>query len=80
MFLCFIIVSRSHIASDKKHKWTVGQYKRTKGVTMSSEPKFEITYFGTKTERLALLKGKDFADQLDRLKRAIEYMLEKMHG
>jgi hypothetical protein len=76
MDLCFTIVSRSHVASDEKHKWTVEQHKRTKDVTMSSEPKFDITYFDTKTERLALLKGKDFADQLDRLKRAIEYVGE----
>jgi hypothetical protein len=42
----------------------------------SSEPKSRIMYADTKTERLPSLKGKDFADQLDRLKRAIEYIGE----
>jgi hypothetical protein len=45
---------------------------------MSSEPKFEITYFDTRTNRLASIKGRDFAEQLDKLKKAIEYMLGKM--
>jgi hypothetical protein len=78
MFLCFIIVNRSHIVSDEKHKWTVGQYERTKGVAMRSEPKFEIMYVDPLKNRMALLKGRDFADQLDNLKSAIEYMLKKM--
>jgi hypothetical protein len=45
---------------------------------MDSEPKFEITYLDNQTRRLASVKGKDFADQLDKLKMAIEHMLQKM--
>lgn len=76
--LCFIIVRRSHVASNEKHKWTVGQYKRTTGVTMRSESTFELRYVNPLNNQMALLKGRDFADQLDKLKSAIEYMLKEM--
>jgi hypothetical protein len=41
---------------------------------------FHIRYFDTTTGKneLALIKGREFGDQLDKLKKAIEYMLEKM--
>ena len=45
---------------------------------MSSESKFEVTYLDTETNLLASIKGKDFADQLDKLKLAVEHMLRKM--
>jgi len=45
---------------------------------MSSEAEFEIMYFDPEKNQMARLKGRDFAEQLDKLKRAIEYMLGKM--
>jgi hypothetical protein len=45
---------------------------------MDSEQKFEITYLDNQTKRLASIKERDFADQLDKLKLAIERMLKKM--
>lgn len=45
---------------------------------MSSEPVIGISYLNEERNKILLLKGKDFDDQLDRLRRAIEYMLEKM--
>jgi hypothetical protein len=38
----------------------------------------EILYVDEKTKEIARLSGKDLTDQLDKLKRAIEYMLRKM--
>jgi len=38
----------------------------------------EILYVDEKTKEIAQLSGKDLTDQLDKLKRAIEYMLGKM--
>ncbi|MGD8544936.1 MAG: hypothetical protein PVH12_02070 [Candidatus Bathyarchaeota archaeon] len=38
----------------------------------------EILYVDEKTKEIAQLKSKDLTDQLDKLKRVIEYMLEKM--
>jgi hypothetical protein len=45
---------------------------------MSSESTLSITYHDHLTNRMAYLKGRDFTDQLDKLKSAIEYMLKKM--
>jgi hypothetical protein len=45
---------------------------------MSSEPTLGIMYVDHLKNQMALLKGRDFADQLDKLKSAIEYMLKKM--
>lgn len=50
----------------------------TKGVIMSSESRLSITYHDHLQNRMALLQGRDFTDQLDKLKLAIEYMLKKM--
>jgi hypothetical protein len=49
-----------------------------KGVTMSSERTLGIMYIDHLKNEMFLLKGKDFTDQLDKLKSAIEYMLGKM--
>jgi hypothetical protein len=59
-------------------KWMADKYERTEGTTMSSELKFEVTYLDTETNLLASIKGKDFADQLDKLKLAVEHMVKKM--
>jgi len=45
---------------------------------MSSEPKFEIKYLDIKAMKLASVKGIDFSDQIDKLKKAIQQLLEKM--
>ena len=45
---------------------------------MSSEPHIELFYLNHLRNKVLPLKGKDFTDQLDKLKRAIEYMLQKM--
>jgi hypothetical protein len=45
---------------------------------MSSEPTLSITYFDHLKNQMAFLRGRDFTDQLDKLKSAIEYMLKKM--
>lgn len=45
---------------------------------MSSESSLSIAYRDHLTNEMALLKGRDFSDQLDKLKSAIEYMLKKM--
>jgi hypothetical protein len=45
---------------------------------MSSESTLSITYFDHLNNRMALLKGRDLTDQLDKLKSVIEYMLRKM--
>jgi len=45
---------------------------------MNSEPRLEIMYVDPLKNQMALLKGRDFTDQLDKLKSAIEYMLKKM--
>ena len=45
---------------------------------MKSEPKFELTYFDECSNQIASIKGKDFAEQLEKLKKAIAYMLREM--
>jgi hypothetical protein len=45
---------------------------------MSSKPKFEVMYLDSKKNQILTIKGIDFSDQLDKLKQAIEHMLEKM--
>ena len=39
---------------------------------------FEIQYLDSKTGRLETLKGRDMTDQIRKIKRALEYMLEQM--
>jgi hypothetical protein len=64
--------------SRESTKWAVDEYKRTEGAIMGSEPKFEVTYLDTETNLLASIKGKDFADQLDKLKLAVEHLVREM--
>jgi len=46
----------------------------------SEEPNFQITYYdrGRHRNRVALIKERDFDDQLDKLRKALDYMLGKM--
>jgi hypothetical protein len=39
---------------------------------------FEVTYFDPEEKAPKTLKGKDFEDQIDKLKRALEAVLKKM--
>lgn len=48
------------------------------GEIMIDESKLEIQFLDTKSGNLSVLRGRDLTDQIDRLKTAIEYMLEKM--
>jgi hypothetical protein len=45
---------------------------------MSEEPKFEVMYLDTEKNKIASLKGPDFSGQIDKLKSAIDHLLEKM--
>ena len=45
---------------------------------MSGEPKFEVMYLDTEKNKIASLKGPDFSGQIDKLKSAIDHLLEKM--
>jgi hypothetical protein len=45
---------------------------------MSKEPKFELKYYDTQAKRARTIKGQDFANQFDKIKKAIEYMLGQM--
>lgn len=45
---------------------------------MGSVPEFEIAYVDSKRNMIAQLKGPDFVEQLDKLKIAIENMVQKM--
>lgn len=50
------------------------------GEAMINESELEILFLDTAEDKTSLrsLKGKDLTDQIDKLKRAIEYMLRKM--
>lgn len=45
---------------------------------MSIESSLEIKYIDSKTKDLQTIKGKDLEDQIDKLKRVLEYALKKM--
>ena len=48
------------------------------GEIMSAEPELEVLYVDRTTKTIARLSGKDLTDQIDKLKKALEYMLGKM--
>ena len=45
---------------------------------MSAESKLEVLYVDEKTKKVERLSGKDLTDQLEKLKKALEYVLRKM--
>ena len=45
---------------------------------MSHESELEIKYLDSNTKGLETIKGKDLEDQIDKLKRILEYALKKM--
>ena len=45
---------------------------------MSAESKLEVLYVDEKTKTVERLSGKDLTDQLEKLKKALEYVLKKM--
>ena len=47
---------------------------------MSVESKLEVLYVDEKTKKVERLSGKDLTDQLEKLKKALEYMLGKMQN
>jgi hypothetical protein len=48
------------------------------GEIMIAEPELEVLYVNQETKTIARLKSRDLTDQLDKLKKALEYMLRKM--
>lgn len=45
---------------------------------MSIEPEFEIKYLDSGTGTIETLKSKDMQEQIDKIKRVLEYVLKQM--